>query len=225
MGFATTWGMMETIQWNQPAPLPEKNQKPVFRMTSNDRTAGSMPIWESAKTSTQRVEQALSSAQHSYSIEPYGTAYQSLNTEQATEEFSFGDLVDMVNPLHHIPLVNVAYREITGDSIKPIGNIVGGAIFGGVAGAAVGIMNVVVQEETGKDMGENAIAMIMNGERPTLKVHTNSKSSKISSREDIIEWNNPNEGISQDLSLALLSFSDLKQDLPMPKKPQAVYND
>ncbi len=75
--------------------------------------------------------------------------------------FGFFDLLDMINPFHHIPLVNIAYRALTGDEIKPISQIIGGAVFGGVAGVANGVVNAVVREETGKDIAENAIALFV----------------------------------------------------------------
>lgn len=74
------------------------------------------------------------------------------------QEFGFFDFLDMINPLQHIPLVNIAYRAITNDSIKPISEIIGGAVFGGAAGAASGLINTVVREETGKDIVGNILS-------------------------------------------------------------------
>lgn len=71
---------------------------------------------------------------------------------QKTDEFGFLDLLDMVNPLQHLPVVNVVYRAITGDEIKPISQIIGGAVFGGPAGVAGGLVNAVIREETGRDI-------------------------------------------------------------------------
>lgn len=79
------------------------------------------------------------------------------------EEFSFWDLVDIINPLQHIPVVNTLYREITGDQINNIGRIVGGTIFGGFAGAALGGINALVKNDTGNDLGE--LAMVKAGFR------------------------------------------------------------
>ena len=225
MGFATSSGMIETIQWNEPPVTPEKPKKPVFQMVSHDRTAGSMPMWGQAKTPTQHVEQTLSSVQEFGSVEPYGSAYQTTESETDIEEFTFGDLIDMANPLHHIPLVNLAYREITGDTIKPIGNIVGGAIFGGGLGAAAGVVSAIIQVETGKDIGDHAVAMVKHGERPSFKSRTAHTPTSIKERADILQWNNPDTKPHNDMSLALLSFGDLKQDQPILKNQKApVYN-
>lgn len=83
------------------------------------------------------------------------------------DEFSFWDLVDIVNPLQHIPVVNAVYREITGDQINNFGRIAGGAIFGGFLGAAVGGVNAIAKNETGDDLGE--MAMVKAGFRAPSK--------------------------------------------------------
>lgn len=74
--------------------------------------------------------------------------------------FSFGDLVDMVNPLQHIPVVSSLYRALTKDDIGALPRVVGGALYGGVIGAVASLANVVVNQITGRDVGGNVIAMI-----------------------------------------------------------------
>lgn len=83
------------------------------------------------------------------------------------EGFSFWDLVDMINPLQHIPVVSTIYREITGDKINNAARIVGGAVFGGFAGAIIGGVNAIAAQETGKDVGELAMAKMGIGQDKT----------------------------------------------------------
>ena len=52
---------------------------------------------------------------------------------------------------------------MTGDEIRGSGRIIGGAIFGGAAGAGGSLVNVVVKEETGKDIPDMALGMVTNG--------------------------------------------------------------
>lgn len=73
---------------------------------------------------------------------------------------SFWDVLDVFNPLQHIPVVNSIYRELTGDTIKPGIKLVGGTLFGGGIGLAAASVDVAVEGFTGKDLGENAMAMI-----------------------------------------------------------------
>ena len=72
--------------------------------------------------------------------------------------FGFGDLVDIVNPLQHIPVLSTLYRNVTGDEIRSSGRVLGGAIFGGPLGAGGSLMNVVVKDSTGKDISDMALS-------------------------------------------------------------------
>jgi len=49
---------------------------------------------------------------------------------------SFGDFMDMINPLEHIPVVSSVYRAVTGDTINPVSRIAGDALYGGAMGVA-----------------------------------------------------------------------------------------
>src|SRR3546814_6236130 len=46
-------------------------------------------------------------------------------------DLTFGDFLDIINPLQHIPLVSTLYRAITGDEISPHARILGATLFGG----------------------------------------------------------------------------------------------
>ena len=79
--------------------------------------------------------------------------------------FTFGDLIDLLNPLHHIPLVGSLYRGITGDEIAPGPRILGGALFGGgPIGAAIaiasGAANATLEQKTGRDMGGHVLSWV-----------------------------------------------------------------
>lgn len=76
------------------------------------------------------------------------------------EGFSFSAFLDIVNPLQHIPVVNSIYRAVTGDTIENGSRIIGGALFGGPIGLVASIINGIVDEETGKDIGSHALAAI-----------------------------------------------------------------
>ena len=77
---------------------------------------------------------------------------------------SFFDLLDVINPLQHIPVVSTLYRELTGDTIDPAPRVAGGAVFGGALGAVAGLLNVILQEATGKDVGEHVLAFFQDDE-------------------------------------------------------------
>ena len=46
-------------------------------------------------------------------------------------DFGFADLLDVINPLHHLPVVGSMYREMTGDQIEPAARSAGSFLWGG----------------------------------------------------------------------------------------------
>ena len=73
---------------------------------------------------------------------------------------NFGDLLDVINPLQHIPVVSTIYRRLTGDQMSPTAEIAGGALFGGVLGLVGSIADVVWTQATGKDFGNTVMAWL-----------------------------------------------------------------
>ncbi|MEK9726425.1 MAG: hypothetical protein VW405_23485, partial [Rhodospirillaceae bacterium] len=74
--------------------------------------------------------------------------------------FSFLDLIDVVNPLQHIPIIGPMYREMTGDEIGSLPRITGSTLFFGPVGAAVAAADVVLEKTTGRDAGAHVLAML-----------------------------------------------------------------
>lgn len=77
-----------------------------------------------------------------------------------TEEYGFADLIDVINPLQHIPVVSNLYREMTGDEISAPARIIGGYLFGGPIGFVASAANAIIEEATGRDLGEAAMAAV-----------------------------------------------------------------
>jgi hypothetical protein len=77
--------------------------------------------------------------------------------------FSFGDFIDIINPLQHIPVVSTLYRMFTGDQIGSLPRLFGGALYGrlmGIPSLISSVVNAVVGIATGKDIGEHVFAFI-----------------------------------------------------------------
>lgn len=71
---------------------------------------------------------------------------------------SFADILDVINPLQHIPIVSTLYREFTGDSVSSGARIAGGVLFGGPLGLVAALANEIVESISGKDIGANLFA-------------------------------------------------------------------
>jgi hypothetical protein len=76
------------------------------------------------------------------------------------QDFTLDDFIDIINPLQHLPLVSILYREITGDEIKPAMRILGDIGYGGPMGFMSSCAQVLFEAIFGDDMAGTAIAMI-----------------------------------------------------------------
>jgi hypothetical protein len=81
--------------------------------------------------------------------------------------FTFADLIDLLNPLHHLPIIGTIYRAITGDEISPGARIAGGMLFGGPIGLASAVIAQSIEETTGRDPGAHAVALLTGEEEET----------------------------------------------------------
>ena len=80
---------------------------------------------------------------------------------------SFGTLLDIINPLQHIPVISTVYQKLTGDVASPAANIIGGALFGGPIGLIVAAADSALKGETGKDAGGHVFALFDSPPQPT----------------------------------------------------------
>jgi len=159
--------MIESVQGTGLAAQQRADNKQYqLSYRRNDRMAGSIAVWRTGDTAKGTVSRNLSRAENNTqttdSAPETVLAYNS-NSYNATadepEVFGFGDILDMFNPLHHIPLIGSLYRNVTGDDIKPVSRIIGGAVFGGAAGAGSALVNVIIEEETGHDIAGNVMRL------------------------------------------------------------------
>ncbi len=74
-------------------------------------------------------------------------------------DFSFHNLLDIINPLEHLPIIGSLYRAITGTHIGIPEKIAGDALYGGLWGAVSGVADAAFQAITGKDIGETVLSL------------------------------------------------------------------
>jgi len=109
-------------------------------------------------------------------------------------EFGWDDFVDLINPLQHIPFVNMAYRAITGDQIYGAARMVDVA-FGPLAGASTAI-DLAFRDVTGASMADNAIAAVFGtgeatpGEEAIGDVSVNTASAQLADAAPIRHGSN-----------------------------------
>ena len=84
--------------------------------------------------------------------------------------FGFRDLVDVVNPLQHIPIVSSIYRWITGDRPGEAAQIAGDGLYGGPIGVGIGLLSAAFEDSQGRDVGERALAAVFGSDAKTPAV-------------------------------------------------------
>ncbi|MEM6491121.1 MAG: hypothetical protein AAF684_04360 [Pseudomonadota bacterium] len=77
--------------------------------------------------------------------------------------FTFGDVLDVVNPLQHLPVVSMIYRELTGDTISQGSRLVGGLLFGGPSGAVFAALDTAIEAESGRSFAGNIAHALYTG--------------------------------------------------------------
>lgn len=147
---------------------------------SNDHRIDSGPRvnfqWAPADPVSQRATEgaAITGLKKSVALSKLGSAYQSTGrgddrwdsaqrasaaANSGQQSLSFADLIDIINPLQHIPVVSNIYRAITGDEISAPARVAGSTLFFGPIGAATAVANLAVEGLTGQDIGGHVVAL------------------------------------------------------------------
>lgn len=82
-------------------------------------------------------------------------------------DFGFKDVVDLLNPLQHIPVIGSLYRYVSGDDeIKPSTQVAGDMLYGGAiggmfAGGLASIANAIIAQETGTAADQQIVQALL----------------------------------------------------------------
>jgi hypothetical protein len=110
------------------------------------------------------------------------------SAKASQQSLGFSDLLAVINPLQHIPILGTIYRAITGDTMSPTAEVVGGALFGGIVGAVSSLADVVFTQATGKSVGDTVLAWLgfdTNSARTTQFATANLPSAPATSQPSI----------------------------------------
>jgi hypothetical protein len=80
---------------------------------------------------------------------------------------SFSDILDIINPLQHIPVISTLYQHLTGDKEGAVADLAGGMLWGGFIGLGAAVVNLIVQDNTGKSIGDNVVALFSDDDKNT----------------------------------------------------------
>lgn len=80
------------------------------------------------------------------------------------DAFTFDDVIDLINPLQHLPILSSIYRGVTSDEISNGAQIAGGSLFGGPIGMFSTAVSVMFEEAPGGDVIDQ-VAPLFDGDR------------------------------------------------------------
>jgi hypothetical protein len=73
---------------------------------------------------------------------------------------SFSDVLDILNPLQHIPIINTLYQHLTGDTEGAVADVAGGTLWTGPLGLVTSLIDLAVKSDTGKSISDNILAWL-----------------------------------------------------------------
>ena len=133
-----------------------------------------------------------------------------------TGGFSFHDLLNIVNPLQHIPVISTIYRAVTGDVIKPFEKIAGDLLYGGPIGFVSSLADTIFEKITGKDFGDTVLSFFTGSHdsKPAAVAQASQNAIQVSPQADIA---------SPDLSALVTSMSRNGIDPSLAKRAVSAY--
>lgn len=87
-------------------------------------------------------------------------------------KFSFDNLLDIVNPLQHLPIIGTLYRAITHDQIATPEKIAGDTLFGGLWGLVSSLADTAFEAVTGKNFGDTVLALFTGDKKTDIASNT-----------------------------------------------------
>lgn len=155
------------------AQFAQNVQTPFFPMVrhAND--------WRPAKSGALPSTQVASTA----ATTPAATTTASTATKPEEKSF-WQDVLDVVNPLQHLPVVGTVYRAITGDKMGDVEKVAGDTLYGGPLGLVSSLADVAFEKITGKSFEDTAMGWVGlgGGDTKTVEAATTPAMKPLPSR-------------------------------------------
>lgn len=150
------------------AQFAQNVQTPFFSMVrhAND--------WHPAKPGATAVASAAAPA----STPNTTTDTKAADAASGDDKSFWQDVLDVVNPLQHLPVVGTIYRAITHDQIGDVEKVAGDTLYGGPLGLVSSLADVAFEKITGKDMGDTVMGWVGIGGGESKTVEANATTMK-----------------------------------------------
>ncbi|MBY0428214.1 MAG: hypothetical protein K2Q32_03245 [Alphaproteobacteria bacterium] len=144
------------------SPLPTQTASPK----SATKSAGKSAASDTAPDITPEPSVAKQARMNEFT---HGGSKKTVGPEVDNVDYSFSDFLDTINPLQQIPVVNMIYRELSGEKISGVAQVMGSALYWGPMGIVTGAIDAIFEQEKGGDMGETIMASLLGTETPNAK--------------------------------------------------------
>ena len=86
-------------------------------------------------------------------------------TASGPSESFFHHLLDVINPLQHLPVIGTIYRAMTGEHIGTVEKIAGDTLYGGMWGAVASVADVAFEGITGKSFEDTVLSLFKGDDK------------------------------------------------------------
>ncbi len=130
--------------------------------------------------------------------------------------FGFHDLLDIVNPLQHLPIIGSIYRWITGDQPGEAAQIAGDALYGGPIGVAFGLIGAATEDKAGHDLGEQALtAMFGNHDQSSTLVAAAAPAAAVPAPQAAQPASAPGKAVAGTIQAAATASAATRAPIPL----------
>ncbi|HEY1837461.1 MAG TPA: hypothetical protein VGG36_07370 [Rhizomicrobium sp.] len=110
------------------------------------------------------------------------------STAGNSDKSFFDNLLDVVNPLEHLPVVSTIYSNLTGDKPNDFTQVAGDLLYGGPLGFLSSIGNLVFKDVTGKTVGDTVWGWVTDKSGDTRTASVKSAPSPRKPSSDLFSF-------------------------------------
>ena len=112
------------------------------------------------------------------------------------KESFFQHILDVINPLQHLPIIGTIYRAATGERLDAVEKIAGDALYGGLWGAVTAVADVAFEAITGKSVEDTVMAWFKSDSTPSRVASAKLSPSHIQVLQSLPSGELPDTGIA-----------------------------
>jgi hypothetical protein len=126
------------------------------------------------------------------------------NSSDTSKSF-FDNLLDVINPLEHFPVISTIYSNLTGDKPNDFTQVAGDTLYGGPLGLLSSVGNLVFRDVTGKTVGDTVWSWVTDKGGDTKMASNAPPRQNVKPSSDMFSFLRANVGSDYDSTQQLAS--------------------